>query len=71
MVTPFFLAGLAGLVGLSALEDLAVPFLGAVALGAMDFVTAALLFAGVLAVDFLEGDDAEFAADRAKGNLNE
>jgi hypothetical protein len=59
---------LAGLVGLA---DLTVAFLDAVALGAIGLVTVALLFAGVLAVDFLDGDDAEFAADRAKGNLNE
>ena len=71
------LAGLAGLAGLADFEDVAgfeavaVSFLDAAALVAIGFVTAVLLFAGVLAVDFLDGDDAEFATDRAKGNLNE
>jgi hypothetical protein len=59
------------LVGLASTDDLTVPFLDAVDFLAVAFVAAFLLDAGVLAVDFLDGDDAEFATDRAKGNLNE
>lgn len=63
--TPF------ALVGLAVFDDLTVPFLDAVAFVAAGFVAAALLVASDLAVDFFDGDDAEFATDRAKGNLNE
>lgn len=59
------------LVGLAVLDDLTVPFLDAVDFLAVGLVTAVLLVTGVLAVDFFDGDDAEFATDRAKGNLNE
>ena len=67
------MVGLADLAELAGLADLTLAFLAAVAVafGAIGLVTATLLFDGVLAVDFLDGDDAEFAADRAKGNLNE
>ncbi len=69
----FVAVGLAAfaLVGLAVLEDLAVPFLEAAGFAAVGFVADGLSNAFALAVDFFEADDAEFATDRAKGNLNE
>lgn len=61
---------LVGLAVLAVLDDLAVPFLEAAGF-AVGFGADGLSNAFALAVDFFEADDAEFATDRAKGNLNE
>lgn len=59
------------LVGFAVCEDFTAAFLGAAGFAAFDLGAEDLSNAFAFAGDFFEGDDTEFATDRAKGNLNE